>query len=227
MAGRKNWCNGLLVMAGLSSLLACGGLGGKQQAQDPGRLSASPSSLSFGNVQSGTSQSLNDTVTNTGQASLTISQITLTGTGYTITGISAPLTLAAGQGAGFSVQFVPTAVGVVNGNVAFTTDNGTVNVPLSGTGVSAGSLTANPTSINLGTVVIGSAASQTVTLNNTGGENVTITAASVTGAGFSDSGLNLPLTLTPNQSSTFTVSFAPLSGPALASLICRTLAAVG
>ncbi|MGH9642466.1 MAG: beta strand repeat-containing protein [Terriglobales bacterium] len=223
MAGRKNWWNGLLVVAALSSLLACGGLGGKQQTQGPGQLSASPSSLNFGNVQTGTSQSLNDTVTNTGQASLTISQITVTGTGYSITGISAPLTLAPGQGAGFSVQLAPTAVGAISGNIAFVTDNGTVNIPLSGTGVEAGTLTANPTSLNFGTVAIGSAASQTVTLKNTGGGNVTVTAASVTGAGFSDSGLSLPLTLTPNQSSTFSVSFAPTGTGAVTGNVALTV----
>ena len=63
------------MVAGLAGLLGCGGLGGKQQVQGAGQLTASPSSLSFGNVQIGTSQSLNDTVTNTGQSSLTISQI--------------------------------------------------------------------------------------------------------------------------------------------------------
>ena len=184
-------------------------MGSKQQTQGPGELTAEPPSLSFGNVQTGTSQSLSDKVTNTGQSSLTISQITVTGTGYSITGISAPLTLAAGQGASFSVQFSPSATGSASGNIAFQTDNGTVNVPLSGAGVLAGTLTANPTSINFGSVGIGSASSKTVTLKNTGGENVTVTAATVSGAGFSDSGLSLPLTLTPNQSSTFSVSFAP------------------
>ena len=205
----KNRWSALLVVASLATLVGCGGLGGKAQEQGPGELTATPSSLNFGNVQTGTSQTLSDTVANTGQSSLNISQITVTGTGYSITGISAPLTLAAGQGASFSVQFSPSSTGAASGNIAFQTDNGTVNVPLSGTGVLAGTLTANPTSINFGSVVTGSAASQTVTLKNVGGENVTVTAAAVSGAGFSDSGLTLPLTLTPNQTSTFTVSFSP------------------
>jgi hypothetical protein len=206
--GRNCWC-ALLAVAGLVGLVGCGGLAGKQQDQGPGLLTPSPTSLTFGNVPTGTSQSLNDTVTNTGQSTLTISQIAVTGTGYSITGISAPLTLAAGDSASFSVQFAPTATGAVSGNVALTTDSGTVNLPLSGTGVQGGDLTATPTSISFGNVVDGSAASQTVTLKNTGSENVTITAAAVSGAGFSDSGLTLPLTLTPNQTSTFSVGFAP------------------
>ena len=181
------------MVVGLASLLGCGGLGGKQQNQQgPGQLTASPSSLSFGNVQTGTSQSLNDTITNTGQSSLTISQITVTGTGYGITGISTPLTLEVGQSVSLTVHFAPASEGAVSGNIAFATSNGTANIPLSGTGVLAGGLTASPTSINFGSVVIGSAASQTVTLKNNGGADVTVTAATVSGAGFSDSGLSLP-----------------------------------
>jgi Abnormal spindle-like microcephaly-assoc'd, ASPM-SPD-2-Hydin/Cep192 domain 4/HYDIN/CFA65/VesB-like, Ig-like domain len=208
-ASKKSSWSALLVVAGLIGLAGCQGLGGKAQDQGPGVLTPSPSSLSFGNVQTGTSQTKSDTVTNTGQSSLTISQITVTGAGFSISGITAPVTLAAGDSATFTVQFGPTSDGAVSGNVAFATDNGTVNLPLSGDGVEAGDVTASPSSINFGSVVIGSAASQTVTLKNTGGANVTITAAAVSGTGFSDSGLTLPLTLTPNQTSTFSVSFAP------------------
>ena len=212
--GKRSWC-ALLVVAGLVGLVGCQGLGGKAQDQGPGVLTPSPSSLSFGNVQTGTSQSKNDTVTNTGQSNLTISQVTVTGTGFSITGVVAPLTLTPGDSATLSVQFAPTTEGAVSGNVVFTTDNGTVSLPISGTGVAAGDLSANPSSINFGSVVIGSAASQTVTLKNNGGSNVTVTAAAATGAGFSESGLTLPLTLTPNQTTTFTVSFAPtVSGSA-------------
>jgi hypothetical protein len=213
----------LLVVAGLAGLLGCGGLGGKQQVQGPGQLTASPSSLSFGNVQTGTSQSLNDTVTNTGQSSLTISQITVSGTGYGTTGIIAPLTLAVGDSANFSVQFAPAVTGAVSGNVAFVTDNGTVNLPLSGTGVQAGDLTASPTSVSFGAVGLGSASSQTVTLKNNGGENVTVTAATAAGAGFSDSGLTLPLTLTPSQTATFSISFAPTTTGAVTGNVALTL----
>ena len=207
---RKSCWRTLLVVAGLLGLAGCQGLGGKAQDQGPGVLTPSPSSLSFGNVQTGTSQTKNAAVTNTGQSALTISQITVTGAGFSITGITAPLTLTPGDSPAFSVQFAPATQGAVTGNIAFTTDNGTVNLPLSGAGVPAGDVTASPSSINFGSVVIGSSASQTVTLKNTGGANVTITGAVVTGAGFSDSGLTLPLTLTPNQTSTFSVSFAPM-----------------
>jgi hypothetical protein len=223
MSHNRSCWSALLVVAGLVGLLGCGGLGGKQQVQGAGQLTASPSSLSFGNVQIGTSQSLSDTVTNTGQSSLTISQITVSGTGYGTTGISAPLTLAVGDSANFSVQFAPTITGAVSGNIAFATDNGTVNLPLSGTGVQTGDLTASPTSVSFGAVALGSASSQTVTLKNNGGENVTVTAATAAGAGFGDSGLTLPLTLTPNQTATFSISFAPTTTGAVTGNVALTL----
>ncbi len=42
--------------------------------------------------------------------------------------------------------------------------------------------------------------------------SVTITQAPVTGAGFSMSGMNVPVTLAPGQSATFNATFAPQSG---------------
>jgi hypothetical protein len=52
------------------------------------------------------------------------------------------------------------------------------------------------------------------TLTNTGGSSVTISQVSSSAAAFSISGLTLPLTLTPNQSVTFTASFTPISAGA-------------
>ena len=200
----------MLVIVGLASLLGCQGLGPKQQqTQGPGQLTPSPASIGFGNVQIGTTQSIGGSVVNTGGSGITISQITVSGTGYSISGITAPVTLAVGQSANFNVSFAPTTAGSASGNIAFATTNGTTNIGLSGTGVAAGDLTTNPTSINFGTVVVGSTSPQTETLKNTGGSNLTVTAATVSGAGFSYAGLTLPLTLVPNQASTFSISFAP------------------
>ena len=199
----------MLIVLGLASLLGCQGLGGKQQAQGAGVLTAAPTSISFGNVQIGTNQTLGGTVTNTGGTSITATEITVSGTDYSISGVTAPLTLAAGQSANFSVRFAPTSAGSSTGNIAFVTSNGTTNVPLSGTGVTAGDLTTNPTSISFGNVVVGSTSPETETVKNTGGSSLTVTAATVTGTGFSYAGLSLPLVLAPNQASTFSISFKP------------------
>jgi len=204
----------MLVAVGIAGLLGCQGLGSKSQGQGPGQLTPSPASISFGNVQIGTSQNQAGSATNTGGSSITVTQVTVSGSGYSISGVTAPLTLAVGQSANFSVLFSPTSSGAASGNIAFSTSNGTVNVPLSGTGVAAGNLTTSPSSMSFGNVLVGDASSQMETLKNTGGVNLTVTAATISGTGFSYAGLSLPLTLGPNQTSTFSVSFAPTTAGA-------------
>jgi hypothetical protein len=89
-----------------------------------------------------------------------------------------------------------------------------LSIPLSGTGVTQGTLTANSTSLAFASVQVGNSASLSETLSNTGGSTVTISQANLTGAAFSISGLTLPLTLTANQSVTFTATFTPTSAAA-------------
>jgi hypothetical protein len=182
----------------------------------PGQLTANPTSLNFANVQVGSSQTQSATLTNSGGSSLTVSQVTLTGSIFSLSGLTLPLTLGAGQSVTFSVVFAPQSAGAFSGNVAFTSDgsNPTLNLPLSGAGMTQGTLTSNPTSLAFGNVQVGNSASLSETLKNTGGSLVTITQASSSVAAFSISGLNLPLTLTANQSVTFTATFAPTSASA-------------
>ena len=199
----------MLVMVSLAGFVGCQGFSSKSQSPAPGQLAASPTSISFGNVQIGTSQTLSGAITNTGGSSITVTQAAASGTGYSMSGMTPSVTLAVGQSVNFSVLFAPTTVGGANGNIAFGTGNGTVNVALSGTGVVPGDLTASPTSISFGNVVVGDSSPQPETLTNTGGSNLTVSAATVAGAGFSYAGLILPLTLAPNQASSFSVNFAP------------------
>jgi hypothetical protein len=164
----------------------------------------------------GTSQALVDTLTNTGGSNLTVTDAAVTGAGLSTTGLSLPLTLAAGQSATFSVVFSPQSLGSVSGSLALTNDGSSapLNIAITGTAVAAGSLSGNPTSFSFGNVQVGMSQSQTETLKNTGSESITVSQATVTGAAFSYTGLSLPLTLAPNQSTTFGVVFAPTSAGA-------------
>ena len=76
---------------------------------------------------------------------------------------------------------------------------------------SPGQLSANPATVTFSSTVVGSAASQTVTLTNSGGSPLTISSATTVGTGFSLSGLSLPATLAAGASTTMTVNFAPSS----------------
>jgi hypothetical protein len=101
-------------------------------------LGIRPTSLSFGNVTTGTSSaSQNVTITNTGNSNVTISQITLSGSGYSMTGGSAPVTLSPSQSLTLVVQFSPRAAGSVNGSISIVNNasGSPASVSLSGTGV--------------------------------------------------------------------------------------------
>jgi hypothetical protein len=189
-----------------------------------GSLTASPSTVSFGSIQTGQSQTASETLTNSGGSSVIISQAAATGSGFSMSGITLPLTLAAGQSTSFSIAFAPQASGAVTGGVTVTSNasNTSLAVGLSGTGVSAGSLTASPSTVSFGTIQTGKNQTASETLTNSGGSSVTITQAAATGSGFSISGLTLPLTLTAGQSTSFTVAFAPQTSGAVTGSVAIT-----
>jgi Abnormal spindle-like microcephaly-assoc'd, ASPM-SPD-2-Hydin/Protein of unknown function (DUF1573) len=176
-----------------------------------GELTSNPSSEAFGSIAVGSKQTWSGTITNTGGTSVTISQAAISGAAYTLSGISAPITLNAGQSTNFSVVFAPQAAGSATGNITITSNapNPTLTIPLSGTGVTPGQLTSNPTSEGFGTVTVGSKQSLSETVTNTGGTSVTISQVAVSGTGYSITGITAPVTLGVGQSVGFNVSFAP------------------
>ena len=72
-----------------------------------------------------------------------------------------------------------------------------------------GTLTVSPQSVAFGNVLIGSSGKQTVTLANNSTASLTISSVGTSGAGFSQTGPALPLTLASGQSGTIAVTFAP------------------
>jgi len=178
-----------------------------------GSISLSPTSLNFGSVVMGNSSAQSVTITNIGNAGVTLSQASVTGAGYSITGLTLPLALAAGASNSFTLNFVPSAIGSAAGNVSLvsTASNSPVNLPLTGNGTATpvGQLTASPTGMSFTNVTVGSNATQSISLSNTGNANLTISSITTSGTGFSGSGITVPLTLTPGQSSTYSVQFAP------------------
>src|SRR4029079_19510384 len=121
------------------------------------------------------------------------------------------VTLNAGQSVTFTLHFSPISAGTVTGSfaIASTDTNANLTLPASGTGVTPGLLTANPSNQIFGNVTVCTSKSLSQTLTNSGGSTLTISNAVTTGSGFALSGLALPLTLNPGQSTSFTVKFAP------------------
>lgn len=194
----------------LAALPAFGGSHGSTAQKGKGVLTASPASLSFGNVQVGSSQALSETLTNTGASSLTIYNDKSTGSGYTISGITLPVTLAVGQSYTFSVTFTPTTSGTVSGSASVGSKNwvNSFAIPLTGTGTSAGSLSVSPASLSFGNVTEGTTSSLSGTLTASGAA-VTISSGTSSNSQFVLNGLAFPLTLASGQSAGFSVAFTP------------------
>src|SRR5258708_4080458 len=75
------------------------------------QLSITPSTVSFGNVMVGTVNAQTVTLTNSGTANLNISQGSVTGAGFGMSGLTFPFSLAPGQSSTFNAQFAPSAPG--------------------------------------------------------------------------------------------------------------------
>jgi hypothetical protein len=101
-------------------------------------LTINASSVTFGNVAVGTPSTQSITLASTGSAAVTVSGVTLSGTGFTDSGVTFPLTLNSGKSATLSLQFEPKTTGAVTGQLTVNSNsstNGKAVIPLSGTGV--------------------------------------------------------------------------------------------
>jgi hypothetical protein len=167
--------------------------------------------VAFGNLTVKTSASQTMKLSNTGTADLTISQASVSGTGYGMSGLTAPVTVTAGASISFTVSFQPTTTGAATGSISISSNagNSPLSIPLSGTGVAAIlTLSASPASLSFGNVTLDETATQNDQVTNTGNAPINITTVSVTATGFSVTG-GSNTTLAPNQSVTVAVSFNP------------------
>ena len=111
-------------------------------APSSAQLSVTPNSVSV-TASVGSSASQTVTASNTGTGALTIHQVTVTGSGFTLSGLALPATLAPGTAKTFAVAFTPASTGAATGSLALVSsasETPTV-VTLSATGVAA---TSNP-----------------------------------------------------------------------------------
>ncbi|MGH9743474.1 MAG: beta strand repeat-containing protein, partial [Candidatus Acidiferrum sp.] len=176
-------------------------------------IQVSSTAFNFGSeiVGSTTTQLL--IVTNTGTATLSISQLNESGSAFSISGFSLPLNVNAGQQTTITVNFKPTTASAASGNISIVSNAPTspTSVSLSGTGIAPTlTLGINPTTLSFGNVTTGtSSASQNVTVTNTGNANVIISQVNLSGSGYSMTGGSAPVTVSPTQNLVLTVQFSP------------------
>jgi hypothetical protein len=161
------------------------------------------------------------TITNAGDSSLTLLQVTTQGPGFAVIGLDFPLTLASGESFTFTAIFAPQSIGASKGSISFVPEvtgasdlhNQFPTLGLTGMGDDDDQLTVDPAMMNFGTVQVGSSASQSGTLF-AGGSQVTISTAVSSNPEFVLSGLSFPLTIPPGGSQGFLVTFTPqATGP--------------
>jgi hypothetical protein len=193
-----------------------------------GILTLNPTSLNFGSVTVGqTSPVLLTTLTNTGNASLTITSDSLSAGDFNWGGAGTcnDSTLAPGASCTYSAKFTPTATGTRTATITIysTASDPTVTLPLSGIGTTAavGTLSASPATLALGSVVEGTGGTATGTLI-AGGSSVTVSAVSSNNSAFTVGGLSLPVTIPAGNSAAFTVTFSPQTTGALTAALTFT-----
>ncbi len=184
-------------------------------------IDVSPSSLTFGNVNTGSSSDMVVSIENTGDADLEITSLSLSdgSAGFSLVSPpSTPFTIGPSDPAvDVTVRFAPTVDGAANDDLVIASDDpdeNPVNVALSGTGVTATpNIDVSPNSLDFGLVNTGATSDMTVSIENTGDADLEITGFSFAdgSVGFSlVSPPSTPFTIGPSDPAVdVTVRFAP------------------
>jgi hypothetical protein len=143
-----------------------------------------PSPVGFGNVTVGVTNTQTVTLKNSGNSALSLSQANLSGTGFSVTGLTLPVSLDPGQQTNFNIAFDPSAANDFAGSLSLVSnapDSPTV-ISLSGTGTTSHTVTLN-WSPSTSTV----AGYNVYRGSGTGGPYTKLNSSLITGTNFTDS----------------------------------------
>jgi len=207
-----------ITNGGLSSSQAFDvSLTGTGAAAAPG-VGLAPTSLDFGNqVLNTLSAAKTVTLTNTGNAVLTISSITISGD-FAISNNPCGASLSAGANCIISVTFTPTALGTRPGTLTITDDAGGSphTAPLTGNGTNAVDFSIAASAPVPPTVKAGSPATITVTVTPIGGFSSAVAVTCVEPAGLTLSTCTAsPGSVTPNGAAITTTVTVTTTAPSL------------
>jgi hypothetical protein len=178
-----------------------------------------PTSLTFANTVVGTTSPAQIvTLTNLGNATLTINSIGITGTGFVMQN-QCGTTLRAGRNCAISVSFRPIVAGAATATLTISTNDpihSALIVSLSGTGTLGAAVTLNPTSLTFPSTARGTpSALLTVTVTSTGGSNLILSGITIGGNNAGDFAISGNTCLiggggmAPGVSCTVSVTFTP------------------
>jgi len=187
-------------------------------------IALNPTSLGFGTVFIGDTNTLTTQIQNVGTADLTVTGIALatgTSTEFGFTAPATPFVVSASGSQSVTVTYSPADLGADNGSIEITSDDPdepTVSLAVSGTGeaVPVADINLAPAALNFGTVTTGNTATLSTQIQNVGTANlevsgVTACAGTSTEFAFTDPG---PLTILPGGAQTLSVDYSPTdTGP--------------
>ena len=209
--GRGIWQTPLLTAAGSSQAA----------------ITLSATNLSFSSQQVATQSAAQTvTVTSTGGAPVVFGSLVVTGD-FTETDNCASQTLAVGSSCSVQMIFAPTATGARSGQLTIYANvpRGQTAVTLYGTGTTAAAIVLTPLTLNFASTIVNqTAASQSITVSNTGGTSATLTAP-VLGGNVGDFALysnTCGATLAPGTGCTLTITFTPTASGARSATISLT-----
>jgi ASPM-SPD-2-Hydin domain-containing protein/HYDIN/CFA65/VesB family protein len=201
-----------VVFASLGLSSCAGYSNANTQSTSSKTLSATPASINFGSVSVGSSSTKSVTLTNGGNATVTVSQAKVSGAAFTVTQGTPLSSIAASQSVTLQIRFAPSSSGSLSGSLTVTSDadNSPTTINLTGSGVApATQLSATPSKVSFGNVPLGGSSALGVILKNTGNSNVTISGVTASGGDYSTSGVSANTTLKPGQTVTLNVAFTP------------------
>lgn len=169
-------------------------------------LTATPSSVSFGNVAIGSTSTIPVVLTNDRTWKVTIPSVTTTGGGFSMSGATFPLTLNSGQSVTLNVTFAPQSAGADGGSLFISGPS--LSIPLNGTGTAAGQLTVAPAPLNFGNVPEKTTETMPITVSASGA-SVTVSSASSSSSQYVLEGASFPVTIAAGKSLSFNVAFTP------------------
>ncbi len=180
--------------------------------------SVNSNSLDFGGqLVNTTSSPKTVTITNTGDADLVINNLNLAGTNaaeFAFSSSALPITIAPAASANVTLTFKPTATGTRTASLVVI-DNAAGSphtVALTGKGT-APVFGTSPASINFASQEIGTTSSQlALTINNTGGGELTITNLAISGTNASEFAFiptGLPISVAPGGNTLIHLTFSP------------------
>ena len=175
-------------------------------------MTLSPTSLTFGTQAVSTASAAQTiTVTNSGTASLTITQITAS-TNFSESDNCTSAAISVNSSCAVHVEFLPTATGALSGLLTIygNVSGGQATAALNGTGTPAAAIVLSPLSLTFAETGVGStSAPQTITISNNSGVTATLQTPTLSSNDYIFSTNTCVATLATGSSCTVSIEFQP------------------